>query len=639
MPGSIFPLPVVLQEDDQKAYDALKAPKSIVVRYGYLKMVGEFPYDGDAKPGCGSKLVVRTPRGIELGEMLTTTCGNGGCGKNITRKQMLEYIDNSGGRDYPFTNQGKVVRVATIDDLNEQSKLDAEKPTIIKAAKQHILDLNLQMKLVDVEILLTRERILFHYTSEDWVDFRELVRILAGEFHSRIEMHQVSARDEARIVADYEKCGQHCCCKQFLKVLKPISMRSAKVQKATLDPTKISGRCGRLMCCLRYEDETYEDLRKRLPHRKSRVITPDGFGTVIDSQILTQLALVAMDDGSGTAAYPVENLQPLPKDQDPGAPAPREPFVPRGKGGPGAPPAGPGPGGPGEPQNRQSGGPQDRGPRPDRGPDRNQNRGPDRDQPRRPMPGEPLNEDEIESKEGLAPDMDMSDRPQERSQDRPQGRPQNRGQDRGQDRGPRPDRGSDRNPDRDQPRRPMPGNPLGEGEIESKEGNGPGMGDRSQERPQGQGRPQGRGQERGQDRGPDRGPDRSQEQGQNRSPQRSQPSGEPKPYKPFRSLRNQPPGAGGNADGNVPGNINDAMNQQDPGDNIPQDPMDNEPDDSGPEIPGQSDGNGPQNPGQPGGGRRRRRRGRGGRGGGGGGAQGGPGGQPGPDAPQGPPTA
>ena len=167
MPGSILPLPVILEEEDQKAYDALKAPKSIVVRYGYLKMIAELPYDGDAKPGCGSKLVIRTARGIELSEMLTTTCANGGCGKNITRKQMLEYIDNSGGRDYPFTNQGKVVRVATIEDLNEQSKLDSEKPAIIKSAKRHIIDLNLKMKLVDVEMLLTRERIIFHYTSED----------------------------------------------------------------------------------------------------------------------------------------------------------------------------------------------------------------------------------------------------------------------------------------------------------------------------------------------------------------------------------------------------------------------------------------------------------------------------------------
>lgn len=121
-------------------------------------------------------------------------------------------------------------------------------------------------------------------------------------------MHQVNAREEARLAADYERCGQHCCCKQFLKVLKPVSMKSAKIQKATLDPTKISGRCGRLMCCLRYEDQTYDELRKRLPRKQTRVVTPDGFGTVIDTQIITQLVLVRLDHEAGQNAYPLENL-------------------------------------------------------------------------------------------------------------------------------------------------------------------------------------------------------------------------------------------------------------------------------------------------------------------------------------------
>jgi cell fate regulator YaaT (PSP1 superfamily) len=172
------------------------------------------------------------------------------------------------------------------------------------------------MKLVDVEQLLGGERIIFYYTSEDWVDFRELVRKLAAEYQTRIEMCQVNARNEARLVADYEKCGQHCCCKQFLKVLKPVSMRSAKVQKATLDPTKISGRCGRLMCCLRYEDKTYTELQKRLPKKQTPVETEDGIGVVIDSQILTQLVLVRLDDNPGALqAYPLENLTILKKEQ------------------------------------------------------------------------------------------------------------------------------------------------------------------------------------------------------------------------------------------------------------------------------------------------------------------------------------
>jgi hypothetical protein len=141
------------------------------------------------------------------------------------------------------------------------------------------------------------------------------VRRLAAEYQTRIEMHQVNARDEARIVADYERCGQHCCCRQFLKVLKPVSMRSAKVQKATLDPTKISGRCGRLMCCLRYEDELYESLRKKLPHKQTRVMTPDGIGTVIETQILTQLVLVRMDQAQTNVAFDVQTIRALTKEE------------------------------------------------------------------------------------------------------------------------------------------------------------------------------------------------------------------------------------------------------------------------------------------------------------------------------------
>jgi hypothetical protein len=121
-------------------------------------------------------------------------------------------------------------------------------------------------------------------------------------------MRQVGSRDEARLLADYERCGQHCCCKSFLKVLKPISMRSAKQQKATLDPLKISGRCGRLMCCLRYEDSTYRELKANLPHRKTRVGTVEGPGIVMGGQILTQLVQVKLEADSRIIAVPIEEL-------------------------------------------------------------------------------------------------------------------------------------------------------------------------------------------------------------------------------------------------------------------------------------------------------------------------------------------
>jgi len=314
MAGSITPLPVMLEEEDRKIYEKLEVPKSMVVRYAYQKMVAELPYNGSDKPGCGSKLVIRTARGTEMAEMLTTTCPNSGCSKAVSRKDMLKYIENSGGKDYPFTTDGKVLRVATVADLNEQNRLDSKKPEVLMMSRRYVAELGLEMKPIEVEHLLGGERIIIHYSAEQWVDFRDLVKKLASELQTRIEMHQVNDREEARLVADYERCGQYCCCKNFLKVLKPVSMRSAKVQKATLDPQKISGRCGRLMCCLRYEDKTYEELRKKLPHRKTLVETDDGVGIVLNSQILTQLVLVKIGP-TAPAAYPLESIRSLNKEE------------------------------------------------------------------------------------------------------------------------------------------------------------------------------------------------------------------------------------------------------------------------------------------------------------------------------------
>jgi len=312
---SIGPLPqfeadlaAYLQEkEDREAYEKLNAPSSIVVRFGYLMMVGEFPYSGESKPGCGSKLVVQTPRGTEIGEMLTSTCANSGCSKSVTRKEMLEYIENSGGRQYPFFERGRVLRIATVDDLNAQSKIEQRKNEYRMIAKGLVEKAGLEMKIIEAEPILGNERVMIYFGAEERIDFRDLVQDLTRAIGTKVELRQIGARDEARITADYERCGQYCCCKNFLKVLKPVSMKSAKIQKATLDPLKISGRCGRLMCCLRYEDETYDELRKNLPHRKSRVGTPEGDGIVISTQILTQLALVRLDNNTDVA-IPVEEL-------------------------------------------------------------------------------------------------------------------------------------------------------------------------------------------------------------------------------------------------------------------------------------------------------------------------------------------
>lgn len=396
MAGSIVPLPVMLDEEDRKVYEALQPPKTIVVRYGYQRKIAELPYSGDATPGCGSKLVAVTPRGTEVVEMLTTTCGNSGCGKSVSRDQMRDYIEKSGGKQFPFTNQGRVLRVATIDDLNENSKLENRRADLVRLCKALINEMKLEMKLVEVESILGDEQVAFYYLAENRVDFRELVKRLSSELHTRIEMVHVSDREEARLVADYEKCGQHCCCRQFLKVLKPVSMRAAKVQKNTLDPQKISGRCGRLMCCLRYEDETYSDLKKQLPHRKSLVDTIDGVGIVLSTQILTQLALVKIG-AQPPAAYPVEDIRVLDKDE---VKAWREEHgdpIEMAKN-------------PGRPRqdNRQRNDKRKESPRGQQqggsgkdGDRKNDTRGErSSTKPRRPKPGKPLTDQEVESKEG-----------------------------------------------------------------------------------------------------------------------------------------------------------------------------------------------------------------------------------------------
>ncbi|HED53093.1 MAG TPA: hypothetical protein ENJ00_02695 [Phycisphaerales bacterium] len=307
------------EKEDRELYLHLRPPSSIVVRFGAMNMIGEFPYDGQAKPGCGSKIVVRTHRGTELGEMLTSTCENSGCGKSVSRKQMLEYIENSGGADYPFLDskhnrfgiKGRALRIATKEDIDAQEAIVTESSVLRRRVQHLTTEAGIDVKIVQVERILGGETLTVYVLSEQRFDIGPLLAIAKAEFPgTRVEIKTIGARDEARLTADYERCGQYCCCKNFLKVLKPVSMRSAKVQKATLDPLKISGRCGRLMCCLRYEDKTYTELKKNLPHKKTRVGTPFGDGLVLDSQILTQLVLVRLDEGR-QVAVPVEDLGPV----------------------------------------------------------------------------------------------------------------------------------------------------------------------------------------------------------------------------------------------------------------------------------------------------------------------------------------
>lgn len=288
------------QPESAERTDEPKEP-TVVVRYGLLKHVGQFRCTVQPLPRRGEKAVIRTERGVELGEVIAPVCGHeaeGACAGGCLSTDKLEAFLVTNGRDYPFGRGGRVLRGASPQDVNDQEHLDRTGGEQLAFCKQQAAELKLPMRPVAVENLLGGERIIFYFTSETRVDFRELVRRLAQQYRTRIEMRQVGARDEARLVGDYERCGQRCCCQQFVKSLQPVSIRMAKTQKATLDPSKISGRCGRLMCCLRYEDAGYEQLKSLLPRKNTFIRTAELVGKVLETQILTQLVRVLAADGS-----------------------------------------------------------------------------------------------------------------------------------------------------------------------------------------------------------------------------------------------------------------------------------------------------------------------------------------------------
>jgi cell fate regulator YaaT (PSP1 superfamily) len=245
----------------------------VCVRYGRMNALGLFRSKIGDIPRH-TRVVIKSDRGLEIGTVL------------CKGSPQLTYEGK------PLRRMGSVRRIATHDDLTDEKHLHQSEARARKFCDEQIRKRKLPMQLVDVEYLFGGDRIIFYFLAESRVDFRDLVKDLAHEFQTRIEMRQIGVRDEARLLADYERCGQFICCRAFIKEFQPISMKMAKVQKATLDPSKISGRCGRLMCCLRFENETYEELKKALPRKNSFVLTEMGPGKVIGGDILTQLVKV-----------------------------------------------------------------------------------------------------------------------------------------------------------------------------------------------------------------------------------------------------------------------------------------------------------------------------------------------------------
>ena len=261
-----------------------------------MRFLGVFTTSNSGKFRRGMSVIVRTDRGLEVGAVL--------CEGN---PEVIQRIKDP--------TEGQILREMTPEDAHEVAKMEDQAHRELEVCQQFVDKLKLPMQLVDLEHIFGGERIVVYYLADNRVDFRELVRMLASEFQTRIEMRQIGVRDEAKLLADYGDCGEPVCCNNHLVQMPPVSMRMAKVQKATLDPTKISGRCGRLKCCLRYEYETYERIQKELPPLGSSVITPEGRAKVVGHEILSGQLLVMTEDRR-RVLVPLgdASLEPAPSD-------------------------------------------------------------------------------------------------------------------------------------------------------------------------------------------------------------------------------------------------------------------------------------------------------------------------------------
>ncbi len=249
-------------------------PNTYVVRYGSMRTLGEFTNRHEGTLRRNADVIIRSNRGVEWGEVL--------CEATDRTKDYL-------GKD---SFKGKVLRVANDQDYKILDETKQKIKDEFVSCKELITEQKLQMNLVDVEHIFGGERVIFYYLAEKRVDFRQLVKDLAKRHRTRVEMRQIGVRDEAKLLADFGDCGKEVCCATHLTEMPPVSMKMAKIQKATLDPNKLSGRCGRLKCCLRYEYDTYVEYRRELPRIGSIVVTKMGEGKVINQEILARKLLV-----------------------------------------------------------------------------------------------------------------------------------------------------------------------------------------------------------------------------------------------------------------------------------------------------------------------------------------------------------
>ena len=244
----------------------------------------------------GQNVIVETARGIEFGECVIGI-------RKISEEDIVAPLKS-------------VLRLATEEDINKHKENKAKETEAFEICLKKIEEHNLVMKLIDVEYTFDNNKVLFYFTADGRIDFRQLVKDLAAIFKTRIELRQIGVRDETKILGGIGICGRCLCCHTYLSEFAPVSIKMAKEQNLSLNQTKISGVCGRLMCCLKNEQETYEELNKKLPGLGDTVTTPDGLtGTVHSVNVLRQRVkvIVEINDEKEIQEFPVDDLKFRPR--------------------------------------------------------------------------------------------------------------------------------------------------------------------------------------------------------------------------------------------------------------------------------------------------------------------------------------
>lgn len=229
---------------------------------------------------AGGNVIVETARGIEFGEVVISA-------REVEDHEIVAPLK-------------KVMRIASEEDKKHADENARKEKEAFEVCLRKIRDHNLEMKLIDVEYTFDNNKILFYFTADGRVDFRELVKDLAAVFKTRIELRQIGVRDESKMMGGIGVCGRVLCCNSYLGEFQPVSIKMAKEQGLSLNPAKISGACGRLMCCLKYEQEAYEQILKKAPKVGAIVETPDGQGLVVETYLVKEMVKVRLDKGNET---------------------------------------------------------------------------------------------------------------------------------------------------------------------------------------------------------------------------------------------------------------------------------------------------------------------------------------------------